>query len=325
VSTLFLCGAGNSEGVRLARAVERASHRWDRLVLLDDDPAKQGSALLGVPIAGGVSELAHAEPGDELVNLVTRSCARRDVFQRKLSVYAVPSASLVHPTVDTDGATLAPGTTVYAGATIGPESIVDSGSVVFMGAVVGHEAWVGSGCVVAANAVLNARVRLGDRVYVGSNATVVPEVTVGADATIAVGSAVLGDIPAGVTAMGIPAEIFQTHGGVSSATRSSVHVADQEFRRAIAGVWQEILHLDHVGDDENFFDLGGSSLTACHVSERLRSAIGHEVRVLDIFRYPSVGVLAAHLWQKHAAGLAPTSMAGRAEIRKQLRQRLAAG
>ena len=34
--TLFLCGAGNGEGVRLARQVERTRPRFERIVLLDD-------------------------------------------------------------------------------------------------------------------------------------------------------------------------------------------------------------------------------------------------------------------------------------------------
>ena len=36
MSTLFLCGSTNSEGVRLARNVQRATGRWDRLVLMGD-------------------------------------------------------------------------------------------------------------------------------------------------------------------------------------------------------------------------------------------------------------------------------------------------
>jgi len=42
MNTLYLCGAGNPEGVRLARKINRARCRWDRIVVLDDDPSKLG-------------------------------------------------------------------------------------------------------------------------------------------------------------------------------------------------------------------------------------------------------------------------------------------
>src|SRR5262245_34159645 len=229
MSTLFLCGAGNSEGVRLALAVQRVELRWQRIVLLDDDAAKIGRALLGVPIAGPTADLAQADAeSDEIVNLVTRTCQRRDAMQRRLSAFGVPFATLHHPAVDTIGAVLAAGTTVYAGATIGPEVFVDSGSVVFMGAVVGHEARVGRGCVIAANAGLNARVHLDHRVYIGANATLIPEVTVGADATVGVGSAVLRDVPAGATALGVPAEILDTDGAYTPATVGGTTAAPRD-------------------------------------------------------------------------------------------------
>jgi len=51
---LYLCGAGNSEGVRLAQQINARHPRWDHIVLLDDDPAKLGSERLGVPVVGRI-------------------------------------------------------------------------------------------------------------------------------------------------------------------------------------------------------------------------------------------------------------------------------
>lgn len=324
MSTLFLCGAGNSEGVRLALVVERSHHRWDRIVLLDDDPGKLGLTLLGVPVVAPIAELAHAATDDGTVNLVTRTCARRDAMHNKISRYGVPFATLIHPSVDTEGTTLAAGTTVYSGATIGPEVHVDTGSVVFMGGVVGHESQVGRGCVIAANAVLNARVRLGDRVYVGSNATIVPEVNVGADAVIGVGSAVLRDVLPGTTALGVPAELLQAvstplaAGFAGGATDARDDRACRELRRLVARAWGETLRTAEIGDDENFFDLGGTSLLACQVAEKTSALTGREVSLLDIFRFPTVGALADHL-RSGMAGLGSSSPGiHRAQMRRLL-------
>ncbi|MEQ9568965.1 MAG: hypothetical protein RLN75_02145, partial [Longimicrobiales bacterium] len=163
MATLYLCGAGNSEGVRLALRVEEARPRWDRIVLLDDDPEKRGLRLLGVEVVGPFAALTDGDPAtDGAVNLVARTTAGRRRAGAAIAAHGVPRVGLVAPGVDTLGATLADDVLVYPGAIIGPEARVGAGSVVFMGAVVGHEAQVGPGCVVAANAVLNARVELGE-------------------------------------------------------------------------------------------------------------------------------------------------------------------
>ncbi len=209
--TLYLCGAGNPEGVRLARIINKAQARWDRIVLLDDDPNKHGKSILGVTIAGPFSQLENAEAGDsEIVNLITRSSVKRWLVWTKIGKYGLPFASLIHPDVDTDGAEIGPGVTAYQNSIIGAEARVGEGSVIFMGAIAGHECALGRCCILAPNAVVNARVKLEDGSYVGSNAAIMPEVSVGAWSTIGACSSVIRDVPTGATVIGVPSKIVMT-------------------------------------------------------------------------------------------------------------------
>ncbi|KPL90596.1 non-ribosomal peptide synthetase/MFS transporter [Herpetosiphon geysericola] len=59
----------------------------------------------------------------------------------------------------------------------------------------------------------------------------------------------------------------------------------------LAGIWAEVLGLDQVGIDDNFFDLGGESFKAIRVVRK----IGSHVSVMTLFKYPTVRELAAHL------------------------------
>jgi hypothetical protein len=68
-----------------------------------------------------------------------------------------------------------------------------------------------------------------------------------------------------------------------------------EMERVIAGVWQEVLGLDAVGAEENFFDLGGHSLALVAAYERLRPLVGERLTVMEMFEHPSVRRLARHL------------------------------
>ena len=61
MTTLYLCGAGNSEGVRLALTINEKRGRWNQIVLLDDDPSKQGKFILGVEVVGPFKMLEQAD------------------------------------------------------------------------------------------------------------------------------------------------------------------------------------------------------------------------------------------------------------------------
>ncbi|MFI6499018.1 amino acid adenylation domain-containing protein [Nonomuraea typhae] len=65
--------------------------------------------------------------------------------------------------------------------------------------------------------------------------------------------------------------------------------------RLIAGIWREVLGLPHIALDENFFDLGGHSLATAEVQARLGGPLGREVAIVELFRFPTVRSLAAHL------------------------------
>jgi amino acid adenylation domain-containing protein len=65
--------------------------------------------------------------------------------------------------------------------------------------------------------------------------------------------------------------------------------------RLIAGIWRSVLDLDAVRATDNFFDVGGHSLALVAVQHRLGEVLGRPLPVVDLFRYPSVRALAAHL------------------------------
>jgi amino acid adenylation domain-containing protein len=73
-------------------------------------------------------------------------------------------------------------------------------------------------------------------------------------------------------------------------------VAPREgLQEAIAAVWSEVLGVDRVGAADNFFEIGGHSLLLVKLHARLREALGREVAIVDLFRFPTVASLAAHL------------------------------
>ena len=209
MATLYLCGAGNPEGVRLALTINRAQSRWERIIILDDDPSRHGQSILDVEIAGAFTELEKANPAsDEVVNLVARTTTVRLSALDKIQAYGLPFVPLIDPSVDMTGVEYGSDITVYPGAQFCANATVGDGLVVLAGAIVGHGCRLGRCCIVAPGAVINARVELGDNVYVGTNASILPDLKVGHSATIGANSAVVQDVPAGATVMGVPAQLL---------------------------------------------------------------------------------------------------------------------
>jgi nonribosomal peptide synthetase DhbF len=60
-------------------------------------------------------------------------------------------------------------------------------------------------------------------------------------------------------------------------------------------VFAEILGLDQVGPDDNFFDLGGHSLLATRLTSRVRTVLGTELGIHTIFQHPTPAEIATQL------------------------------
>jgi amino acid adenylation domain-containing protein len=98
--------------------------------------------------------------------------------------------------------------------------------------------------------------------------------------------------------------------------------------RTIANIWQEVLKVEKVGINDNFFGLGGHSLLLVHAQSKVSDALRVKVSMIEMFKYPTISALAAHLSEQ--PGSIPVSPPTRAQAetrlealnrQRQLRQR----
>src|SRR4028118_1845784 len=76
----------------------------------------------------------------------------------------------------------------------------------------------------------------------------------------------------------------------------TTYVAPQtELEQIITTVWQQVLHLEKVGVEDNFFALGGHSLLMAQAQSKLREVVDREVSIIEMFKYPTISSLAKYL------------------------------
>jgi amino acid adenylation domain-containing protein len=77
-----------------------------------------------------------------------------------------------------------------------------------------------------------------------------------------------------------------------------------DLERHLAAIWREVLAIDAVGIQDNFFDLGGHSLLATQVVSRIKAQLNVDVSVASLFEHPTVAELAdfaaATRWAKES-------------------------
>jgi acyl transferase domain-containing protein/acyl carrier protein len=103
--------------------------------------------------------------------------------------------------------------------------------------------------------------------------------------------------------------------------RSARPTGPQQESEIIAEVWQDMLGVDRVGENDSFFELGGDSLIAIQLTARLNERLGSRVTVADLFEQRTVANLATLVHRPGPGASTQPSPSFRAESLDQIDRR----
>src|SRR3984893_544508 len=82
---------------------------------------------------------------------------------------------------------------------------------------------------------------------------------------------------------------------IADLTGASVSIIEDDTARQLGLIWQELLGVDSVGLDQNYFDLGGDSVLAVHLFAQIEKTFRVKLPLATLFDAPTIQELAGIL------------------------------
>jgi amino acid adenylation domain-containing protein len=84
----------------------------------------------------------------------------------------------------------------------------------------------------------------------------------------------------------------------AASTQPTQYVAPRTpIEEKLVSIWTEVLSIERIGVEDNFFMLGGHSLMATQLIGRIRNAFGYELPLRRLFQTPTISGLASAIYE----------------------------
>lgn len=186
--------------------------KWNLLGFVDDAPALQSQVRCDLPVLGGFAWLElNIGKHFEVICGVGNPRTRKLLAQRATAL-GFRFCTLIHPSVRMSRwVEVGPGTIITAGnilttqITLGPHVLLN------LDCTIGHDTVIGAYCNINPGCHISGSVTFGEGVDFGTGAVILQGKTVGDWSIVGAGAVVTADIPANVTAVGVPCRVIQEH------------------------------------------------------------------------------------------------------------------
>ncbi|MBR3753946.1 MAG: acetyltransferase [Clostridia bacterium] len=203
---LVVYGAGGMGRELMWQLNDPKSEKYNILGFIDDDPEKLGEIINGYPVVGDTAWLLERSKEICVAVAVGNPAVRRKIVEKLRA-----NANISFPNI------IAPDVRISEFVKLGEGCIICYANIITVNIEIGDFflsnrcCTIGHDCVIGDYVTLNPMVSVSGNVTVesgvdiGTGANIIQAKTIGSDSVIGAGAVVVADIPAGCTAVGVPA------------------------------------------------------------------------------------------------------------------------
>ena len=183
---------------------------WEAVGFVSEVESDWGRELIGRPVLGGLDWFDGREGEVKAVCGIGSPAVRRRVTE-DCRERGVEFVTAIHPRATaSEFVRFGTGCVVTAGVVITNEITVGDHVHLNLNMTIGHDAEIGDYCTIAPGVNVSGNVRLGRGCDVGTGASIIEKLDIGEWSIIGAGAVVTSDLPANVTAVGVPAKVIRT-------------------------------------------------------------------------------------------------------------------
>lgn len=217
---LVIFGTGGQAKDTISLLLDLPGNRWNLVGLLDDNPAKRGTKIMGFPVLGGREWFRTVRFKPDMF-LTTGDPSTRKRLSEELRDNVNSFPTLVHPravlnlkhTLIGEGCFVAPGVVITNGVCIG--------SFVFLHAcsTVNHDSVVKDFCMLSTGVNLGGETTLEIGVFMGISSSTLPGITIGDFTVVGGGAVCTRSFPGQMVVAGVPAKVLNGKTAARKLTR----------------------------------------------------------------------------------------------------------
>ena len=211
MTALLILGCGGHAKVVAETAL--ASGRFTTIAFVDDRCSSPGDLppVLGWPVLGPLPQALQPSLRNQFAAAAVAigHAATRLNWQQQLFAAGYELPVLIHPSAwVSPSAEIGCGSVIFAQVVVQAQAVIGDGAILNTSCSIDHDVQLADGVHICPGVHIAGEVLVGERSWIGIGASVIQQVRIGCDVTIGAGAAVVGDLPDGVTAVGVPARVL---------------------------------------------------------------------------------------------------------------------